>query len=80
MNALGKKIAERRQQDVYLNMAETFIKAAILTADDIWGVTEDETAKFIKGFQEIVNGYGEVGVSEIDRELKERGITVAITG
>ena len=39
--------------------AETMLKAAILAADDIWGVDEETTRKFINVYADIINGYGE---------------------
>lgn len=80
MNANNRKFRSAKDERIYLNMADEFIKIAILTADDIWGVTPEDTGKFIKAFEEVVNGYGEVGVAEIDKELAERGIEVNTNG
>jgi hypothetical protein len=78
MNATSKKVNENRDNLRYLKMAEAFIKTAILTADDIWGVTEEDTKKFIHAYEEVVNGYGEEGLARLDEELAERGIEVVL--
>ena len=79
MNARSRKIVKAQEDRVYLNMADAFIKISILVADDIWGVTPEDTAKFVRGFEECVAGYGEEGIAKIDDELAERGIEVNIT-
>lgn len=80
MNATNRKFQSAKEYRVYSNMADELIKIAILTADDIWGVTPEATERFIKAFEEVVNGYGEIGVAEIDKELAERGIEVNVNG
>lgn len=80
MKAMCKKVQRVRKHDFMLKTAETMLKAAILAADDIWGVDEETTAKFIKVYEDIINGYGEEenGVDLMDAELVERGIGVFI--
>ena len=80
MNALNKKVNRSREQRIVTSAAETMLKAAILAADDIWGVDEETTAKFIQVYADIINGYGEEenGVELMDAELEERGIDVFI--
>lgn len=80
MNALNKKVSRSREQRIVTSAAETMLKAAILAADDIWGVDEETTAKFIQVYADIINGYGEEenGVALMDAELIERGIDVFI--
>lgn len=78
MKAMGKKVERIRKHDFMMKTAETMLKAAILAADDIWGVDEETTAKFIQVYADIINGYGEEenGVALMDAELIERGIDV----
>ena len=80
MNALNKKVNRSREQRIVTSAAETMLKAAILAADDIWGVDEETTRKFINVYADIINGYGEEenGVELMDAELVERGIDVFI--
>lgn len=80
MNALNKKVTRSREQRIVTSAAETMLKAAILAADDIWGVDEETTRRFINVYADIINGYGEEenGVALMDAELIERGIDVFI--
>lgn len=80
MKALNKKVTRSREQRIVTSAAETMLKAAILAADDIWGVDEETTRKFINVYADIINGYGEEenGVALMDAELIERGIDVFI--
>ena len=80
MNALNKKVNRSREQRIVTSAAETMLKAAILAADDIWGVDEETTRRFINVYADIINGYGEEenGVALMDAELIERGIDVFI--
>lgn len=80
MNAMSKKVTRSREQRIVTSAAETMLKAAILAADDIWGVDEETTRKFINVYADIINGYGEEenGVALMDAELIERGIDVFI--
>ena len=77
---MGKKVARQRKHDFMVKTAETMLKAAILAADDIWGVDEETTRKFINVYADIINGYGEEenGAELIDMELEDRGIDVFI--
>ena len=80
MNATSKKVIRSREQRIVTSAAETMLKAAILAADDIWGVDEETTRKFINVYADIINGYGEEkgGVALMDAELEDRGIDVFI--
>ena len=80
MKALNKKVNRSREQRIVTSAAETMLKAAILAADDIWGVDEETTRRFINVYADIINGYGEEenGVALMDAELIERGIDVFI--
>lgn len=87
MNATGKKVERSREKverdqkhECMMKIAGTMLKAAILAADDIWGVDEETTRKFINVYADIINGYGEEenGVALMDAELEERGIDVFI--
>ena len=80
MKAMNKKVQRVRKHEFMLKTAETMLKAAILAADDIWGVDEETTRNFINIYADIINGYGEEenGVDLMDAELIERGIDVFI--
>lgn len=80
MKAMSKKVTRSREQRIVTSAAETMLKAAILAADDIWGVDEETTRRFINVYADIINGYGEEenGVALMDAELIERGIDVFI--
>ena len=81
MNVLSKKVKKNREKEIALRGAELFLDAAILTADDIWGVDRETTEKFVHGYAEIVNGYGAKnggGLEAIRQEMENRGIEVKI--
>lgn len=59
MKAMSKKVERVRTHEFMMKTAETMLKAAILAADDIWGVDEETTRKFINVYADIINGYGE---------------------
>lgn len=81
MNALNKKITRNRELELVSQTAAAMLKAALLTADDLWGVDKKQTDMFVNAYAEIINGYGEDGgIDAIDRELAERGIEVDLKG
>lgn len=53
------------------------ISAALLTADDLWGIDQETTDKFVVAFGEVLNGYGdEDNIMSLKKELDDRGIRV----
>lgn len=84
VQALKRQLAEATQEnkkrdEKYVSAAaEIMLKAAILAADDIWGVDKETTDTFVKVYNDIIIGYAEEGVALLNQELKERGIDVFI--
>lgn len=80
MNATSKKVIRSREERLVSAAAETMLKIALLTADDVYGVDQESTNKFIAIYNELITEYGALknGAELINAELQERGIDVFI--
>lgn len=80
MNALSKKVNYNRDMRIVSAAAETMLKIALLTADDVYGVDQESTDKFIAIYSELITEYGALknGAELINEELALRGIDVFI--
>ena len=80
MNALNKKVTRSREERLVSAAAETMLKIALLTADDVYGVDQESTDKFIAIYNELITEYGALknGAELINEELALRGIDVFI--
>ena len=80
MKAMSKKVTRSREERIVEAAAETMLKIALLTADDVYGVDEESTNKFIAIYSELITEYGALknGVELINEELALRGIDVFI--
>jgi len=80
MNAISKKVTRSREQRIVTASAEMMLKLALLTADDVYGVDQESTNKFIAIYSELITEYGALknGVELINEELALRGIDVFI--
>lgn len=80
MNAISKKVARSREERLVSAAAETMLKIALLTADDVYGVDQESTDKFIAIYNELITEYGALknGAELINEELALRGIDVFI--
>lgn len=80
MNAISKKVTRSREERLVSAAAETMLKIALLTADDVYGVDQESTNKFIAIYSELITEYGALknGVELINEELALRGIDVFI--
>lgn len=79
MNVLSKRIQKNEMHRKTLGTLYLCIAAAILTADDLWGVDQKATDTFVTAFGEVLNGYSEEGEVEFLRqELEDRGIAINI--
>ena len=76
--AVATQENKERDQKYVSAAAEIMLKAAILAADDIWGVDKETTDTFVKVYNDIIIGYAEEGVALLNQELKDRGIDVFI--
>lgn len=56
MNALNKRVNENREREIALQAAKLALGAALLAADDLWGLDKETTEGFTHAFAEIVNG------------------------
>ena len=58
-----------------------FLIAALLTADDVFGVNDELCDRFITGYGEVISGYAERGGLEAMKdELADRGISLFLDG
>lgn len=81
MKALSKQVERKKDMNIAAAAAETFLLAALLTADDIFGLNEELTQRFVNGYAEMINGYAECGgMLAMRAELVERGIQVSLDG
>ena len=80
MKAISKKVTRSREERLVSAAAETMLKIALLTADDVYGVDQESTDKFIAIYNELITEYGALknGVELINEELALRGIDVFI--
>ena len=77
MNALNKKLEKKHREQWIMNALQMVIPAVILTADDIWCVTNEQTQQLVKGSFEIIQGYDEEGgLQALHQEFAERGIQI----
>lgn len=80
LNAISKKVTRSREERLVSAAAETMLKIALLTADDVYGVDQESTDKFIAIYSELITEYGALknGAELINEELALRGIDVFI--
>ncbi len=80
MKAISKRTERARDREIAYRAAVTFLGAALLAADDLWGLDRSTTEKFTHAFAEICNGYGdEGGYNALQAELAARDIVVDIS-
>lgn len=81
MNATSKKTERQRDMHIATSTLEMALSAALLTADDVFGLTDELTDRFTKGYAEVVNGYTQCGgIKAIKAELADRGIEICLDG
>jgi hypothetical protein len=81
MNVLSKKTERQRDINIALAAGEMFLIAGLLTADDIFGLTDELSDRFINGYSEMINGYVQCGgVEAMKAELADRGISLILDG
>ena len=81
MNAMSKKTERQRDMHIAASTLEMALSAALLTADDIFGLNDELTDRFTTGYAEIVNGYTQCGgIKAIKAELADRGIEICLDG
>lgn len=82
MGALNKRMKQLRSGSTgnrVLDALQLVIPAVILTADDIWCVTNEQTQQLVKGSFEIIEGYKEEGgLKALHQEFAERGIQIEL--
>ena len=82
MNVLNKKIAKKLYGNSILDALQLVIPAVILTADDLWCVTNEQAQQLVKGSFEIIQGYkeenGKKGLEELHKEFAERGFQIEL--
>lgn len=79
MNACTKKTERNRDRAIAYQAVQTCISVAILAADDLFGLNEETTRKFVNAYAEVLNGYAEEGIEALNNELAERGIIVDLS-
>lgn len=81
MSAFNKRVQRQRNQNNLTAVGEMFLIAALLTADDVFGLTDEVSDRFITGYGEVISGYAEQGGYEaMKEELAERGISLYLDG
>lgn len=82
MKAFNKKIVKHHYGNSILDALQLVIPAVILTADDIWCVTNEQAQQLVKGSFEIIQGYkdegGKHGLKALHREFAERGFQIEL--
>lgn len=82
MGAFNKRMKQLRSGSTgnrILDALQLVIPAVILTADDIWCVTNEQTQQLVKGSFEIIEGYkDEGGLKALHQEFAERGIQIEL--
>lgn len=85
MSALNKRMKQLRSGSTgnrVLDALQLVIPAVILTADDIWCVTNEQAQQLVKGSFEIIQGYkeegGKHGLEALHREFAERGFQIEL--
>lgn len=84
MGAFNKRIKQIRNGSTgnrILDALQLVIPAVILTADDIWCVTNEQTQQLVKGTFEIIQGYdeeGKDGLKKLHEEFADRGIQIEL--
>lgn len=87
MKTLNKKTERERDKHAASVMFDFVVGLALLTADDVFGLDEASTEKFLNGFSENMNGYIAQAREEkiepakaVQIELAERGIEICFKG
>ena len=82
MNVLNKKIAKKQYGNSILDALQLVIPAVILTADDLWCVTNEQAQLLVKGSFEIIQCYkeeaGKKGLEALHKEFAERGFQIEL--
>lgn len=81
MGAFNKRMKQIRSGSTgnrVLDALQLVIPAVILTADDLWCVTNEQAQLLVKGSFEIIEGYGESkdGLIQLHKEFAERGFQI----
>jgi hypothetical protein len=79
MKALSKKIIENRNDAITNRTLYLCIATGLLLLDD-FSKTNEESKRFVEGFAEVVNGYGESprGLDDLLDECTTRGIELRL--
>ncbi|MBO5968998.1 MAG: hypothetical protein J6S14_10940 [Clostridia bacterium] len=78
MRALDKKITKNRNDAITNNTLRLCIATGLLLLDD-FSKTNEESKRFVEGFAEVINGYGEEGgLDALLQECTDRGIELRL--
>jgi hypothetical protein len=81
MKAISKKTERQRDMHIAASTLEMALGAALLTADDVFGLTDELTDRSTTGYAEVINGYTQCGgIKAIKAELADRGIELCLDG
>ena len=82
MSSFNKRMKQQRSGSTgnrIMDALQVVIPAVILTADDIWCVTNEQTQQLVKGSFEIIQGYDEEGgLKALHEEFADRGIQIEL--
>ena len=81
MSAFDKRIKQIRSGSSgnrTIDALQLVVPAVMLTADDLWCVTNEQANMLVKGSFEIIEGYGETkdGLIELHKEFADRGFQI----
>jgi hypothetical protein len=83
MNVFNRKTEKNRNSQQILQALQLVIPAVILTADDLWCVTNDQAKQLVQGSFEIIEGYDDVGrngLKMLHEEFADRGFQIELRG
>lgn len=79
MKALSRNLDKKHREQWIMKALQLVIPAVILTADDLWCITNEQTQQLVKGSFEIIQGYDEEGgLKALHEEFAERGIQIEL--
>lgn len=79
MKVLNRKLEKHRYGNSIMDALQLVIPAVILTADDLWCITNEQSQQLVKGSFEIIQGYKEEdGLKGLHREFAERGFQIEL--
>jgi hypothetical protein len=83
MRVFNRKTEKNRNSQQILQALQLVVPAVILTADDLWCVTNEQAKQLVRGSFEIIEGYdeeGKNGLQRLHKEFADRGFQIELRG